>query len=128
METALSGRVPIRALSDIERFLESAQHLKALAVQLHTLQCRDSRRQAALAQQINTFTQHCGALAQAHPRLVELWTQTQDELHAVTPGVLPPAGGAPRNAPAQPACPGAAGGGNCSPGARASMTNGKPAN
>ncbi len=93
MDSTLTGRVSIVALGDVERFLESAQHLKALTLQLHALRCRDSRREAALEQQINTFTQHCGVLAAASARLAELWTQTQEELHATVPGILTPAGG-----------------------------------
>lgn len=80
----LAGRVPVAALGDYQRFLEAAQHLKALALQLHQLRCRDSRRQASLAQQIDTVTKHCGGLAEKNPRLAELWKQTQDELQPLT--------------------------------------------
>lgn len=137
MDITLKGRVPIVALDDIERFLESAQHLKALAVQLHALRCRDSRRQAVLELQINAFTQHCGALVHASPRLAELWTQTQNELSTLIAPPSPVPGGSPVSGTTPPGLPAArhapAPGAvrsrvECSPGARASTTNGKPAN
>lgn len=141
MDKTLTGSVSVAALSDVETFLQSAQHLKALTQQLHALRCRESHRQACLGQQINTFTQLCGTLVQTSPRLAELWLQTQDELRAQAPGTFPvaPAAGLPSTAvpcppppapaPAAPPSPPAApGGGECSrtvpAGMRAGRTHG----
>lgn len=137
MELTLTGRVPIAALDDVEKFLQSAQHLKALTLQLHQRRCRESRLQASLAQQIVTFTQHCGTLAHLSPRLADLWKQTQDELRALTAdrpaaavapaGPPPPVAPSPTAGPAPPAGPPSGASGAGSPGGRANSTSAKPA-
>ncbi len=91
MDVTLAGRLSVTALGDVERFVEAAQHLKALATQRHELRCRDSRRLAALSQQIDTFTLHCGALAQGNARLGELWKLTQEELRPLLDTAAPAA-------------------------------------
>ncbi len=103
MDTTLSGRLPIAALKDVQQFLESAEHLKALHMQLRERRCRTSRLELSLEQQISVFTQHCGTLAAASPRLAELWTQTQAELSSLAIGAAP--------SPPPPPVAGAANGG-----------------
>lgn len=105
MESTQRSRVNVTALDDVERFIESAQRLKALTVQQYELLHRDSRRLAALARLIRTFTQQCADLARQHPRLAELWKLTQIELKAVAEAEPCDQQVATRSAP-------------CSPGAR----------
>ena len=83
MDTTLVSRVPIVALSDIETFLTSAQHLKALTVQLAERQARESGLQNSLARQIAKSTQQCTELAAKSARLGELWRQVQAELRSL---------------------------------------------
>jgi hypothetical protein len=114
MEVTQRARVSVTALDDVERFIGSAQQLKALTVQRYELLHRDSRRLAALGRLIKTFTQQCAELAREHPRLAELWKLTQTELNAI--------------AEAEPPCdqPNATRSAPCSPGARGAgaTTNG----
>ncbi len=113
MEITQRSRVSVTALDDVERFIESAQRLKALTVQRQELLNRDSRRLAALARLIATFSQQCAELAKQHPRLGDLWKLTQMELKAAAESVPCDQQTATRSAP-------------CSPGARGdgSTTNG----
>lgn len=76
----LSGRVSIDGLADVENFLEAAQHLKALKLQLAELQLRRSRREHALARQIECVTNQIEGTAKRSTRVRELWKQTQAEL------------------------------------------------
>jgi hypothetical protein len=105
----ITSRVRVAALDDVERFVESAQRLKALHVQQYELLHRDSRRLAALGRLIQTFTQQCADISKEHPRLRELWKVTQIELKAIAEAVPCEQQHATRSAP-------------CSPGARGDGT------
>lgn len=83
MEITQVSRVNVQALDDVERFVDAAQHLKAVSQQRHDLMLRDSRRLAALERLITTYTEQCGALVKSHPRLAEMWRATQAEVHAL---------------------------------------------
>lgn len=102
MEITQRARVSVTALEDVERFIESAQRLKALTVQQYELLHRDSRRLAALARMIRSFTQQCADIAKAHPRLGELWKLTQIELKAIAEAVPCDQQHATRSAPCSP--------------------------
>lgn len=80
----LAGRLPIAGpLADVENFLENAQHLNALTLQLAELVHRRSRREHALARQIECVTNMCRAAAQRSERVAELWKQTEAQLAGI---------------------------------------------
>jgi hypothetical protein len=84
-QTGLVGRVPLGgACADIENFLEAAQHLKALKLQLAELQLRRSRREHALGRQIECATNLCEAAAKRSHKVRELWKATQQDLARIT--------------------------------------------
>ncbi len=93
-DTELRARVSVAALTDIEKFIHLAQHLKALTVQLQQRRARESRLQASLAQQITTDTAHARELVRGNPRLLELWAATQAELALLMPEEPCPGGAA----------------------------------
>ncbi len=110
MEITQRARLNVTALADVERFIESAQQLKAVAQQRYDLLHRDSRRLAALGRLIKTYTQQCAELAAAHPRLADLWKLTQMELKALNEAEPCDQHNATRSAP-------------CSPGSRGDGSN-----
>ncbi len=109
MEITQRSRVTVTALDDVERFIESAQRLKALTLQRAELLQRDSRRLAALGRLIETFTQECAELASQHPRLADLWKLTQVELLASADAIPCDQQSATRSAPCSPGSRGTAG-------------------
>ncbi len=71
-------------LTDIETFLNSAKHLRALTLQLQQHRTRRRRIDAALARQVEEFTTLCRAMAERSPRVAELWTDALAELEQLT--------------------------------------------
>lgn len=71
-------------LTDIETFLNSAKHLRALTLQLQQHRTKRRRIDAALARQVEEFTTLCRAMAERSPRVAELWTDALAELEQLT--------------------------------------------
>jgi len=71
-------------LTDVETFLNSAKHLRALTVQLKQHRTRRQRIDAALARQVDEFTTLCRDQAKRSPRVAELWADALAELEQLT--------------------------------------------
>jgi hypothetical protein len=84
MDFPMAGRAPIGRLTDIQTFLQSAEHLKALTLQLQNRRNRRSRLEASLERQVLEFTNLCKDLASKSPRLAALWRDVIVELEELT--------------------------------------------
>jgi len=80
MEFPIAGRASIGRLTDIQTFLQSAEHLKALTLQLKDRRARRCRLEASLERQVLEFTTLCKDLASKSPRLQPLWRDVLAEL------------------------------------------------
>lgn len=89
----LGSRVPIGALSDVEKFLNSAAHLKGLLISRQERQQRRSGVDAAIARLIESHTAVCDELAKKSPRVAQMWKETQSELRALSPPDMSNQGG-----------------------------------
>jgi hypothetical protein len=83
MELPFAARAPIERLTDINSFLQSAEHLKALTLQLQDRRSRKSQLEASLERQVVTFTNLCKDMASTNPRLAELWREVIAELETL---------------------------------------------
>jgi hypothetical protein len=80
MDFPTAARAPLTRLLDIQTFLTSAEHLKALTLQLQQRRARRSQLETSLERQIVVFTNQCKDLASKNPRLAELWRDVIVEL------------------------------------------------
>jgi hypothetical protein len=75
-----ADRAPIQRLTDVQTFLQSAEHLKALTLQLQDRRNRTSRLERSLERQVQEFTTVCKDLASKSPRVAALWRDVLAEL------------------------------------------------
>jgi len=80
----LGARVPVGALSDVEKFLNAAAHLKGLLISRQERRARRSNIDQAIGRLIESHTAVCADLAKNDSRIAELWKLTQTELRELS--------------------------------------------
>jgi hypothetical protein len=84
MKFPLAARSPIERLTDVQSFLQSAEHLKALTEQLQQRRNRRSRLESSLERQVLEWTNICKGLGEKNPTLAGMWREVIAELEALT--------------------------------------------